>query len=97
MTQPQVVFANENIMVFARNVAADQIAAPDGYDRADDNPYVFVRHLAECSFRTVEETVSSCCGKKKLWKCSRFDRRTTRRQCAECHESDGKGGVNDHV
>lgn len=95
ITTPRIVFGNTDIVVFDRNVPPEHLPVPEGYDRAEDNAYVFVRHIDECAFRTFAEVVSSCCGKVKVWKCSRHDRHTTRHQCAEC--PDRKDGVIDHA
>jgi len=61
--------------------------APDGFEVAFGDPYVFLPVLPPCRDRTKKIVVSECCGATEKILCQNKQDHVTRGECAGC-----KGG-----
>jgi len=60
--------------------------APDGYERAEGDPFVFLPILDFCQYREKIIVNTSCCGNVLKTQCTKYIKLVTRADCKTCME-----------
>lgn len=61
---------------------------PEGYERYNGDPYIFVPKLQNCQYREMRQPASRCCGNANYMHCRHFEKTVTRNTCMECKVND---------
>lgn len=80
--KPKKMVWGEDFLV--GDIDKDPPVCPDGWERAEDNPYVLLRKLPACSARGRITTRKACCGEQKRIVCGKTRIIVTRKDCLDC-------------
>jgi len=64
---------------------------PEGFERSQDNEYVLLKKLPNCSVRDKRIVERTCCGKTERIHCKSKEHLVTRKDCLLC-DNPGQGG-----